>query len=105
MIKKIRDFSPEELNSLNHHTWEAISFNNEIYRVEVLASNKPLIKGINPVFSSLCVYRDSDYESPDSLPIYKEVFKAPITTAQVLEAIESVKKYPGTYIGSSENLN
>ena len=98
MLKKIDDYTFEEQKKLSAFAWEFIEHNGEKYKVEVISSKEPLVKGKNVIYSSLRIFRDADYGDKDSLPVYQEVFKETITSAQCDEAMASVRKFPNTYI-------
>lgn len=102
MLKKIADLTEKDHESISSSAYEIITHEKNTYRVDVIASNTPLVKGQNPFFSSLQIFKDEEYNLPDAIPVYREVFKETITPKQIEEAINSIRKFPNTYLPHDE---
>lgn len=102
MLKKISELNDTELAAISCHAWEMLEYDQGTYRIEVISSKEPIIKGRNIIYSSLQIYKYPDYHVEGNQPVYKEVFKETITKEQMEEAISSVRKFPNTYIPKAE---
>ena len=102
MIKKNFEFPAEGWGTDRFLLKDIFEHNGADYWVEVISSKEPLMKGQNPIYATLAIYHAYSFYQIESTAVYHEVFKQQLEKKQMIEAIESVKKFPKTYLPNDE---